>query len=35
MDANPQNDREEIEWVEGGTRARQENRKIVVTLNKV
>lgn len=35
MDANPRNDREEMEWVEGGTRARQDNRKIVVTLNKV
>lgn len=35
MDANPQNDREEMEWVEGGTGAPQENRMIVVTLNKV
>jgi hypothetical protein len=35
MDANPQNDREEMEWVEEGTRARQENGAIVVTLNKV
>ena len=39
MDANPQNDREEIEWANEGTRtftgARQENRKIVATLNKV
>jgi hypothetical protein len=35
MDANPRNDREEMEWTEGGNGARQENRKIVDTLNKV
>jgi hypothetical protein len=39
MDANPQNDREEMEWADEGTDtitgARQENTKIVATLNKV
>ncbi|KAJ5355553.1 uncharacterized protein N7496_012765, partial [Penicillium cataractarum] len=35
MDANPGNEREEIEWTEKGHIARQENRKIVDTLNKV
>ncbi|KAJ5438944.1 uncharacterized protein N7458_009942 [Penicillium daleae] len=27
MDANPRNEREEIEWTEGGHKARQENIK--------
>lgn len=35
MDANPRNDKEEIEWIEEENRTRQENRKIVDTLNKV
>lgn len=35
MDANPRNEREEIEWTERGHIARQENRTIVDTLNKV
>lgn len=35
IDANPGNEREEIEWTEKGHIARQENRKIVDTLNKV
>lgn len=35
MDANPRNEREGIEWTERGHTARQENRKIVDTLNKV
>ncbi|KAJ5460955.1 uncharacterized protein N7458_002507 [Penicillium daleae] len=35
MDANPPNEREEIEWTERGHIARQENRTIVDTLNKV
>ena len=35
MDANPRNDREEIEWADQGSTAQHENRKIVDTLNKV
>ncbi|KAJ5685107.1 hypothetical protein N7536_007726 [Penicillium majusculum] len=35
MDANPRNDREEIEWADQGGTAQHENRKIVETLNKV
>jgi hypothetical protein len=35
MDANPRNDRDEMEWADEGAGARQENRKIVATLNKV
>jgi hypothetical protein len=35
MEANPRNDREEMEWTEGENSARGENREIVDTLNKV
>ena len=35
IDANPRNEREEIEWTEREYIARQENRTIVDTLNKV
>lgn len=35
MDANPLNDREEMEWADQRYSARQENRQIVQTLNKV
>ena len=35
MEANPCNDREEIEWTRGRNGAQQENREIVNTLNKV
>lgn len=35
MEANPCNDREEMEWTERRNGAQQENREIVNTLNKV
>lgn len=35
MEANPRNEREEMEWTEEENGARRENREIVHTLNKV